>query len=181
MTLHTSYLQKLWSQKSHPQPSNPQMSCPQTSYPQESPPPEVTSAKFMTSTSITKTNSPMNSSNPRPNTRLSFQSSPKVNGPLPIISLHPDGIAKLLQHYPDPEFINTLTSIATYGARLGYEGSINIKIRRPNHASARLHPEVIDATIQSELDKGWIREIPSLPEFYYCSPIGLVPKKADGV
>ena len=34
--------------------------------------------------------------------------------------------------------------------------------------------------IQSELGKGRIRELTSLPESYYCPPIGLIPKKLDG-
>jgi Reverse transcriptase (RNA-dependent DNA polymerase) len=41
--------------------------------------------------------------------------------------------------------------------------------RRPNHASAFAHPDVITKSIQSEISKG---RVPN----YFCSPIGLVPK-----
>jgi hypothetical protein len=35
--------------------------------------------------------------------------------------------------------------------------------------------------IESEIYKGRIRRIASLPDRYYCSPIGLIPKLSDGV
>ena len=38
------------------------------------------------------------------------------------------------------------------------------------------HNQVISNSIQSEILKGWIIEIKTLPENYFCSPIGLVPK-----
>ena len=100
---------------------------------------------------------------------------------LPSISLRPHAIASLLRHYPDPKFTHTLALISAYGTRLSYEGSTTVRIRRPNHSFANVHPEIIDSTIQSELHKKRIRHIASLPNYYYCSPIGLVPKKIDGV
>jgi len=118
---------------------------------------------------------------PRPNTSIPFQLFMSTSLKLPAISLQPHAIAEILRHYPDPRFVSTLVSISTYGTRIGYEGSLNVKIRRPNHASADLHPDVVALTIQSELQKGRIREVATLPEYYYCSPIGLVPKKTDGI
>ena len=117
----------------------------------------------------------------RPNTSIPFQLSVPTTLKLPPISLRPHAIASLLRHYPDPKLVHALALISAFGTRLSYEGSTTVRIRRPNHSSANEHPEVIDSTIQSELQKGRIRHIASLPEYYYCSPIGLVLKKIDGV
>ena len=95
-------------------------------------------------------------------------------------SLHPQGIAQLLRHYPDKQFVDNLVTIAQYGTRVGYEGPL-VRTQRPNHSSAYANVNVIDEIIQSELAKGRIMEIPSLPSQYFCSPIGLVPKKSDGI
>ena len=100
----------------------------------------------------------------------------KTHLPLPPIPLRPQGIAELLQHYPDKRFVDNLISIATHGARIGYEGP-STSTRRPNHASALMHPDIINASIQSELEKGRIKELTDLPKHYFCSPIGLVTKK----
>ena len=99
---------------------------------------------------------------------------------MPPISLRPQGIRNLLKHYPDETFVNNLVSIAQHGARIGYVGPVT-RVRRPNHLSAWTRSEVIDASIASELAKGRIKGIATLPEHYYCSPIGLVPKKTDGI
>src|SRR5204863_9160052 len=58
----------------------------------------------------------------RPNTAMSFNVVTKTHLPLPPIPLRPQGIAELLQHYPDKRFVDNLISIATHGARIGYEG-----------------------------------------------------------
>ena len=110
---------------------------------------------------------------------MSFNVVTKTHLPLPPIPLRPQGIAELLQHYPDKHFVDNLISIAIHGARIGYEGP-PASTRRPNHASALMHPDIINASIQSELDKGRIKELTDLPKHYFCSPIGLVPKKIDG-
>jgi hypothetical protein len=117
----------------------------------------------------------------RPNDHLLFDAS--SNEPLTApVSLNPFGISHLLQHYPDQHFTNTLVSIASSGARLGYEGSQNRRTLRPNHHSAFIQADTIAKSIQSEIDKGRIKEIPALPnDHYFCSPIGLVPKMTDGV
>jgi len=54
-------------------------------------------------------------------------------------------------------------------------------MRQPNHKSATSHIDTIEASIESELNKGRIKVLAELPEYYFCSPIGLVPKKSDGV
>ena len=53
-------------------------------------------------------------------------------------------------------------------------------MQRPNHKSATSHIHTIEASIESELKKGRIKIISKLPTYYFCSPIGLVPKKLDG-
>ena len=39
----------------------------------------------------------------------------------------------------------------------------------------------IEQDIAKELSLGRLRKLDKLPEKYYCSPLGLMPKKADGV
>ena len=111
----------------------------------------------------------------RPNTDLLFLSGDK---PLPSSSanvLRAAGIAELLSQYPNQRFVDTLTSIVTHGIRVGYEGSLSGRTRRPNHSSSYLHVDVIKNSIQSELKKGRIKQV-QLPTDYFCSPIGLVPQ-----
>ena len=55
-----------------------------------------------------------------------------------------------------------------------------LKIHQSNHASAFAHSHIIMDSIQSEIAKGRIKEIKTLPKNYYCSPIGLIPKLVDG-
>jgi len=95
-------------------------------------------------------------------------------------SLRPQGISSLLAQYPDQRFVENLVGIAEYGACVGYEGGL-VRVRRPNHSSAYTHMAVVSESIQSELTKGRIMELTLLPKHYYCSPIGLVPKKTDGI
>ena len=116
----------------------------------------------------------------RPNTDLLFLSGDK---PLPSSSanvLRAAGIVELLSQYPNQRFVDTLTSIVTHGIRVGYEGSLSGRTRRPNHSSSYLHVDVIKNSIQSELKKGRIKQV-QLPTDYFCSPIGLVPKLDDGI
>lgn len=115
----------------------------------------------------------------RPNTTLQFT----MSGIQPLhstVSLRLQGIAQLLKSYPDKEFTNTLITIATSGARIGYEGNLYCQIRKSNHHSTRAHAHIITASIESEIRKGRIRQIASLPDRYYCFLIGLVPKMSDG-
>ena len=98
----------------------------------------------------------------------------------PANVLNPKGIAKLLKLYPDKRFVDTLTAIATSGARVGYEGPILGQTRQPNHTSSFLHSDVVTNQIQNEVMKGRIMEV-NLPSNYFCSPIGLVPKLSNGI
>jgi hypothetical protein len=125
---------------------------------------------------------PSVNSNVRPNTTLLFPQSSSPSLPSSIANvLNADGIATLLQHYPNHRFVDIITAIATSGVRIGFEGSQNIKIHHPNHTSAFAHPDIISQSIQSEISEGRIKQIPYLPEKYFCSPIGLVPKSSDGI
>ena len=94
--------------------------------------------------------------------------------------LHPQGIAELLQKYPNRWFVDTLVSIATSGVQVGYEGPLSGQTHRSNHASSFAHPDVIADLIQSEISKGWVKEIEYLLANYFCSSIGLVLKISDG-
>ena len=117
----------------------------------------------------------------RPNSHLLY---PTVsNECLPISAanvLNAQGIAELLRNYPNQRFVDTLVSIAISGVQVGYSGSLSGQTRLPNHASAFAHPNVIADSIQSDISKGRVKEIASLPANYFCSPIGLTPKTLDG-
>jgi hypothetical protein len=116
----------------------------------------------------------------RPNANLLFTTSSSQLLSESAVLLRPEGIAQLLERYPDKQFVNTLVTIATSGARIGYEGNPYCRIRKRNHLSTLAHAHVITASIESEIRKGRIQQITSLPDRYYCSPIGLVPKTSDG-
>ena len=116
----------------------------------------------------------------RPNTKPLFEYATKTLLPLPPVSLRPRGIVHLLRNYPDPKFVDTLITISTHGARIGYQGP-KTRMQRPNHKSAILHADIIEASIESELSKGRIKLLSELPAHYFCSPIGLTPKKSNGI
>ena len=121
----------------------------------------------------------------RPNSTLLFPTDSasgrdSISNWIPLPSpLHPISIRQILRDYPDPSFVDLLCRIATYGTRIGYEGP-KTQVRRSNHGSTFANPVVVSEAIRKEIEQGRIREIPTLPEHYYCSPIGLVPKKTDG-
>src|SRR5271155_4712533 len=84
-------------------------------------------------------------------------------------------------HYcPDQCFPQMLAGIATYGARLGYEGTMSAKVRLHNHKSASELPHVVSNGIKEDLNLHCIQSVHPLPEAYYISPLGLVPKKSNG-
>jgi len=117
----------------------------------------------------------------RPNDHLLFAASSGESLSTPA-SLNPQGISLLLRNYPDKRFINTLVSIASSGIRIGYEGDLDCRTESKNHRSALKQVDVITKSMQSEIDKGRIKEVPALPsECHFCSPIGLVPKMTDGI
>jgi Reverse transcriptase (RNA-dependent DNA polymerase) len=88
---------------------------------------------------------------------------------------------ELLDNYPSPEFPALLADIIKYGAKIGYSGPSHVKIRRPNHPSAKVNVDTISEEISKELSLGRLRKLEKLPKQYYCSPLGLVPKVAEGV
>ena len=115
----------------------------------------------------------------RPNTAFLFVPTIPHTVPLALMSLCPQGWADLLSSYPDSAFGETLCRIATYGAKVGYEGPVQA-IRRPNLLSAKEAPEVIDGDLQLNLMKGRVAEVHRLSSRYIISPLGLVPKPSGG-
>ena len=95
--------------------------------------------------------------------------------------LRADGIADLLKTYPNQRFVDTLISIVLYDARVGFQGNSSGHIRRPNHASAFAHPEVITESIQNELQKGRVKQISILSQDLFYSPIDLASKQTNDI
>jgi len=86
-----------------------------------------------------------------------------------------------LQDYPDHKFTETIIGIATYGARVGFGGP-DRRVQRPNHPSIHNHMKVIDKYIEKEILAERVHELKgALPSAFFCSPLGLVPKKRDGI
>src|SRR5437773_7334418 len=119
----------------------------------------------------------------RPNMDTSFSVSVSTQPLQPSTAnvIHADGIAELLTSYPNQRFVDTLISIATYGARVGFESISSGCAHHPNHSSALTHPDIVTQAIQAEIETGRVKQITDLPTSYFCSPIGLVPKTADGI
>jgi Reverse transcriptase (RNA-dependent DNA polymerase) len=99
---------------------------------------------------------------------------------VPKHTLNAKGILQLLEHYPDQRFPQTLAGIATYGARLGYEGTQSAKIRLKNHKSVFEQSIIVEEGINEDLKLHRTRVVDSLPEAYYISPLGVVPKTTAG-
>jgi hypothetical protein len=98
---------------------------------------------------------------------------PLNNDPLPLSNvLCAVGIARLTN--PNHRFVDTLVLIVILGAQVGFGGQRAGNVSRLIHSSALPYPEV---------RKGQVGEISesNLPPDYFCSPIGLVPKLADGI
>ena len=119
----------------------------------------------------------------RPNASLLFTGAnpPERSGNMLSTSLCSSSIRQVLQDYPDQSFTDLLCDIADYGAKIGYEGP-DVRIRRANHHSAYSNANVVTDALQKEVEQGRVRILDTLPnDRYYCSPIGVVPKKSDGV
>ena len=70
----------------------------------------------------------------RPNTSLLYTPSSSNLLPFsPANVLHPHGIAKLLTQYPNRRFVDTITTIAASGVRVGFKGTPFRQTHRPNH------------------------------------------------
>ena len=69
-----------------------------------------------------------------------------------------------------------------HGVRVGFMKTLVEWVSHPNHPSIYQHIQVIDKYIEKEISAGCVHEITrnSLPLVFYCSPLGLVPKKRDG-
>ena len=92
-----------------------------------------------------------------------------------------DKIRYYLHQYPDQSLVDTLVGIKIYGARVGFTGQAT-GLQRPNHPSIHNHMDIIDKYIHEEMAAGRIHELQGpLPLKYFCSPLGLVPKKRDGI
>ncbi len=98
----------------------------------------------------------------------------------PSSTLKPVHWQQLLQHYPDSTFVQNLVGIATYGARIGYTG-LPQTIHMKNHASALRIPTELASNIEQELQAGRIKIVPTLPPAFVVSPLGAVPKMANGM
>jgi len=118
----------------------------------------------------------------RPNTEQLFQLVTPTNSPLYTNSIsRAQRIQHHLRDYPDRELTRTLLGIATYGARVGYTTGSDKRVERPNHPSIHNHMKVIDKYIEKEILAQRVHELEGpLPPFF-CSPLGLVPKKRDGI
>jgi Reverse transcriptase (RNA-dependent DNA polymerase) len=97
-------------------------------------------------------------------------------------TLRVERIRHHLREYPNQEFPEILIGITKYGARVGFTRTQTAKrTLRPNHPSIHNHMEVIDKYIEKEISMGRVCEITSnLPSSFFCSPLGLTPKKRDG-
>ena len=118
-----------------------------------------------------------------PNASLLFTgASPSDHSSQPFSTpLCSSSIRQILQDYPDQSFTNLLCNIADYGAKIGYEGP-NVCIRQANHQSAYSNADVVTEALQKEVEQGRIRILETLPnDRFYCSPIGVVPKRMDGI
>ena len=104
---------------------------------------------------------------------LSRHQRPKVSTPINVAELQRE-----LCSHPDRNFVNSLLSALTYGARIGYLGPQRARVSR-NLISASQHPEVVSANLDKEISLGRVAgPFPSspLPNFQ-CHPVGVVPKK----
>ena len=121
------------------------------------------------------------SSLPWPNTSLPFPAYSSSTSVPSSSLLNPVGIRRALALYPDPDFGDTLCHIATHGARIGYEGPFDVRMCQRNHKSAYANPSVVSDAVQKELAKNRILPLRQLPGRYFCSSIGVVPKRTDGI
>jgi Reverse transcriptase (RNA-dependent DNA polymerase) len=117
----------------------------------------------------------------RPNTKPLFdilaKNKDRFNSNCP---LRVESFLELLDDYPSPEFPVLLAEIIQYGAKLGYDGPHDTKVQLRNHPSANANRTVIADDIKKELSLNRLKKLPTLPHRYYCSPLGLVPKTAEG-
>jgi len=96
-------------------------------------------------------------------------------GPLLI-----EGWCKCLYEHPDRHFVSAILGIIKRGAKIGYIGPQVFRID-VNHTSANEAPNILTADVNKQLQAGRLTVLtPPLPEYYVCSPLGLVPKHDGG-
>ncbi len=106
-----------------------------------------------------------------PSTEPDLQS----DGPLLI-----EGWRKCLNEHPDKHFVSAILGIIKRGAKIGY---IDPRVFRigANHTSANEAPTILTADVNKQLQADRLTVLtPPLPEFYVCSPLGLVSKHDGG-
>jgi hypothetical protein len=74
--------------------------------------------------------------------------------------LHIESFLQLLDDYPSPEFPKLLAEIIQYGAKLGYDGPTDVRVKHHNHPSANVNTKVIADEIQKELTLNRSRNSP---------------------
>lgn len=119
----------------------------------------------------------------RPNTTILFpvagsQSYP-ITGPL-----KGDAFTYLMRHYPDQGLVQSLHSICTYGASIGYTGPrVGHPFKRNLPSTPSEHAETA-RDIEANLSLGELRLVSDLPSplqsLVFYSPIGSVPKSGGG-
>jgi len=94
--------------------------------------------------------------------------------------LHMESFLQLLDDYPSPEFPKLLVEIIQYSAKLGYKSPSDVTVKQHNHSSAKVNTQIITDDINKKLSLNWLKKPPALPKHYYCSPLGFIPKMAEG-
>jgi hypothetical protein len=103
---------------------------------------------------------------------LADTSSPHLVDPGP---LNPAAWSQWLTHHPDRAYAQTLVDIINHGAKIGYTGPDQTILSR-NLTSANESPATLSADIQTQLRKGQLGKLSTLPPKFISSPLGLVPK-----
>jgi len=100
----------------------------------------------------------------RPNTKPLFNllasRRDKFNANCP---LRVESFLQLLDDYPSPEFPKLLAEIIQYGAKLGYDGPTDVRVKHHNHPSANVNTNVIADEIKKELALNRLKKLPALP------------------
>ena len=98
-----------------------------------------------------------------------------INSPINI-----EFLATCLLNYPNRNLANYLLNGFLYGFDIGYSGPVS-SCRPQNLLSARNNPQVINTSINTEIQRGHTSGPFMVPPVFplHCSPLGAVPKK-DG-
>ena len=91
-----------------------------------------------------------------------------------------ESFLQLLDDYSSPEFPKLLVEIIQYGAKLRYKGPSDVTVKQHNHSSAKVNTQIIADDINKDLSLNRLKKLPALPKHYYCSPLSLIIKMAEG-